>query len=256
MSHQQLFEPVLTGEPPARDTLDTLVRRSRRRMRYRRLTTAGTGLVVAGTLGTLLLPSGPPTMIGAPPSPAPSVPGRPSGALLGVEPAEPLESAVARLRDVVHAVVPAAAPGAQVTGRPTVERKVVPIAVGSLDVTYGYVITADVTAHGVTGTLRVTMVRQQANIVYGGCLTASPDVTASSVRYECVIAPDVAPTYTIETHVAEQPGMIRYEADADRADGSTVEVSISNEPALTGNPPLTGEQAAEIARDPRLTLYP
>ncbi|MEU0557722.1 hypothetical protein [Dactylosporangium sp. NPDC006015] len=261
MSHQQLFDTVLSDEPPARDTLDTLVRRSRRRVRHRRLATAGGGVALAAFAAALILPgAAPPALTGAPPNTFPTAPEQTASGLLGLKPVEPLESAVERLAGTVPVVVAQVVPGARVVGRPTVERRVVPAAADSLEETYAYVVTADVTAGGVTGALRITMVRQYAASVTTSChpartITVKPDLLPPYTAYAC-IPEDGVPSYTTETHRDERPGMIRNVARQERGDGSTVEVSVSNEPSLTGNPPLTGEQAVEIARDPRLTLYP
>ncbi|MEV0563375.1 hypothetical protein [Dactylosporangium sp. NPDC050588] len=261
MSHQQLFDTVLSDEPPARDTLDTLVRRSRRRVRHRRLATAGGGVALAAFAAALILPgAAPPALTGAPPNTFPTAPEQTASGLLGLKPVEPLESAVERLAGTVPVVVAQVVPGARVVGRPTVERRVVPAAADSLEQTYAYVVTADVTAGGVTGALRITMVRQYAASVTTSChpdltITVVPGMTPPYTAYSCILE-DVVPSYTTETVRDERPGMIRNMARHERGDGSTVEVSVSNEPSLTGNPPLTGEQAVEIARDPRLTLYP
>ncbi|MGI5184391.1 hypothetical protein ACQEVZ_49875 [Dactylosporangium sp. CA-152071] len=262
MSHQQLFDTVLSDEPPARDTLDTLVRRSRRRVRHRRLATAGGGVALAAFAAALILPgAAPPALTGAPPNTFPTAPEQTASGLLGLKPVEPLESAVERLAGTVPVVVAQVVPGARVVGRPTVERRVVPAAAGSLEETYAYVVTADVTAGGVTGALRITMVRQYAASVTTSChptprtITVKPDLLPPYTAYAC-IPEDGVPSYTTETHRDERPGMIRNVARHERGDGSTVEVSVSNEPSLAGDPPLTGVQAVEIARDPRLTLYP
>lgn len=259
MSHQQLFEPLLTGEPPARDTLDSLVRRSRRRIRRRRLATAGAGLVAAGVVAVLALPgTAPPTMTGAPPTTAASAPNRPGPVLLGEDPAEPPEAAVQRLAGAVPAAVTEVVPSARHDVQPTVRREVVPANTdanpGTEPLTFSYEVTTNVTVDGVTGTLVVTVKRRYVAL---GCAAAFPaDVLPSVLRSQCAPNADVGQPYTVETVRDERPGMVRHVVSLDRQDGTTVGVSVSNEPALSGAPPLTAEQIVEIARDTRLTLYP
>jgi len=81
-------------------------------------------------------------------------------------------------------------------------------------------------------------------------------VAPSVLRSQCAANPDVVQPQTVQTVRDERPGMIRHVVSLDRQDGTTVEVSVSNEPALSGVPPLTGEQIVAIAGDPGLTLYP
>jgi hypothetical protein len=258
MSHQQLFEPVLTGEPPARDTLDALVRRSRRGVRRRRLTATGVGLVAAGVVAVLALPgTAPPTVTGAPPTTAASAPQRPGSVLLGAEPTERPADAVQRLTDAAAAAVTRVVPATVERGA-TVQREVVPANTdanpGPAPVTLSYQVKGSVTVAGVTGVLLVTVKRAHVPL---GCAAAFPaDVLPSVLRSECARNADVGEPYTVETVRDEQPGMIRHVVSLDRLDGTTVEVSVSNEPSLTGAPPITGEQIVEIARDPGLTLYP
>ncbi|WP_460492779.1 hypothetical protein [Dactylosporangium cerinum] len=254
MSHQQLFEPILTGEPPARDTLDALVRRSRRRQRYRRLTATGVGLVAAGVVTVLALPSTPPLVTGAPPTTAPSSPSRADPVLLGEDPTERPEDAVQRLAVAVPSAVTQVVPAARTVVQPTVRREVVMTLPDNVPLTSAYVVTSVITVNGVPGTLVVTVQRRYVAL---GCAAAFPaDVLPSTLRTQCAPNADVGQPYTIETKRDERPGMIRNVVSLDRLDGLTVTVSVSNEPALTGAPPLTGEQIVEIARDPQLTLYP
>ncbi|MFF5233674.1 hypothetical protein [Dactylosporangium sp. NPDC000521] len=242
---------------PARDTLDALVRGSRRRVWHRRLATAGGGVALAAVAAALLLPgAAPPALTGAPPGTFPTAPEQTPSGLLGVKPVEPFESAVERLAGTVAVVVEQQVPGAQVVSRPAVERQVVPAAADSGVETFAYVVTADVTAGGATGVLRISIVRRYAAATCRPTLTVDPEVLPTHTRYVCGLDTGGPQQYTTETYRDERPGMIRNVARHERGDGSTVEVSISNEPSLTGNPPLTGEQAVEIARDPRLTLYP
>ncbi|WP_326999958.1 hypothetical protein OHA72_33105 [Dactylosporangium sp. NBC_01737] len=257
MSHQQLFEAVLADEPPARDTLDGLVRRSRRRIRYRRLAGTGVALVATGVVAALALPPAPPTMTGAPPSTAASSPSRARPLLLGRAPTEAPGAVVPRLRDATTAAVTRVAP-ATVQLLPTGDMEMVP---GYTDdnphpqsTLTSVNVKGTVTVGGVTGKLVVTIKRRAIDT---GCAAAfPPDVAPSVLRLECAANPDVGQPYTSQTVRDEQPGMIRHIASQDRQDGTTVEVSVSNEPALTGEPPLTGEQLVQIAGDPRLTLYP
>jgi hypothetical protein len=258
MSHQQLFEPVLTGEPPARDTLDALVRRSRWRVRRRRLTATGVGLVAAGIVAVLALPSAPPAVTGAPPTTAPFSPNQAGRVLLGEEPTERPQDAVERLTGAVPAAVAQVVPSARSEVQPTVRREVVPAHTdanpGDEPLTFSYQVNSDVTVDGVTGALVVTIQRRYVAL---GCAAAFPaDVQPATLRSQCGPNPDVGQPYTVETKRDERPGMIRHVVSLERSDGATVTVSVSNEPALTGAPPLTGEQIVEIARDARLTLYP
>jgi hypothetical protein len=257
MSHQQLFEPVLAGEPPARDTLDTLVRRSRRRIRYRRLTATGIGLVAAGVVAVLVLPATPPTMTAAPPSTSASSPSRPPEVLLGEDPTEPVTEATSRLTDALTAAVKRVAPSGWHEAA-YIRRDVLPTT-SDADVdaprsTMSYLLRTEAHVDGVVGTLVVTVKRRTVDL---GCAAAFPaDVAPSVLRSQCAPNYDVGQPSMVQTLRDEKPGMIRYVVSQDRQDGITVEVSVSNEPALTGPPPLTGEQIAQIAGDPALTLYP
>ncbi len=256
MSNQQLFEPVLAGEPPARDTLDALVRRSRRRIRYRRLTATGVGLVAAGVVAVLALPGTTPTVTGAPPTTAPSALDRTGPVLLGAEPTERPEDAVQRLSGVLPEVVTQVVPSARTEMGPLVEREVIPAHTdanpGDEPLTHAYQVRSNVTAGGTTGALAVTIQRRHAAL---GC-AAPADVLPPVLQSGCAANADVAQPYSVKTVRDEQPGMIRHVVSLDRPDGTTVTVSVSNEPALTGAPPLTQDQIVEIARDARLTLYP
>lgn len=258
MSHQQLFEPILAGEPPARDTLDALVRGSRRRIRRRRLTTAGVGLVAAGVVAAIALPgTAPPMTTGAPPTTSASSPSRPADVLLGEDLTEPLTAASDRLTDAVTATLKQVAPSGWHDAI-MIRREVLPLSrnvdVDSPQATVSYRFTTQVHVEGVEGVLVVTIKRRS---VAAGCAAAFPaDVAPSVLRSQCAQNADVVQPSTVQTKRDERPGMLRHVVSLDRSDGTTVEVSVSNEPALTGAPPLTGDQVLDIARDDRLTLYP
>ncbi|MDG6107199.1 hypothetical protein Daura_32695 [Dactylosporangium aurantiacum] len=276
MSHQQLFEPVLADEPPARDTLDGLVRRSRRRVRHRRLATAGVGLVAAGVVVVLALPgAAPPAMTGAPPTtgPAtapptgttsiplidpsigPSTPARPASVLLGEDLTEPNDVAPGRLTDAFTAVLKQVAP--QAWHDALIIKRQVTSSTWNADLdspraTIGYDIQAEIHVDGVAGTLVVTLKRRAVD---AGCAAAfPPDVSPAVLRAQCAGPARPGTTQTVRD---EEPGMVRHVAWRDRTDGSGVGASLDNRPALDGAaPPLTLDQVAAIAADPRLTLYP
>jgi hypothetical protein len=258
MSHQQLFEPLLADEPPARDTLDGLVRRSRRRVRHRRLTTAGATLLAAGIVAVLTLPgTAPPAMTGAPPTASASAPDRPADVLLGEDVTEPVRDASDRLTATVTAALKRVAPSAWHEAA-IIRRDVLPTT-SDADVdapwaTMSYLLRTEVHVDGVIGTLVVAVKRRS---VAAGCAAAFPaDVAPSVLRSQCAPDADVRQPDTAQTVLDERPGMIRYVVSVDRQDGTTVEVSVNNEPGLTGAPPLTGGQVVEFARDPGFTLYP
>jgi hypothetical protein len=258
MSHQQLFEPVLADEPPARDTLDGLVRRSRRRVRHRRLTTAGGTLLAAGIVAVLTLPgTTPPAMTGAPPTASASSPDRPDEVLLGEDVTELERDAADRLTGTVTAALKRVAPSAWHEAV-FIRREALPpgwtVDVDAPQATTSYRLRTEVHVDGVIGTLVVTVKRRP---VAAGCAAAFPaDVAPSVLRSQCAPNMDVGQPDTAQTVHDERPGMIRHVVSLDRQDGTTVEASVTNEPGLTAAPPLTGEQVAEIARDPGFTLYP
>jgi hypothetical protein len=253
MSHQQLFEPALTGEPPARDTLDSLVRRSRRRVRLRRLTAAGAGLVAAGVVALVALPGAlAPVEAGAPPTASAS--DRPSDVLLGEDPTESGRAASDRLTDTITAAVKRVAPSGWHDPM-MIRHEVLPSTTGA-DVdapqaTVSYEFTTQLHVDGVEGTLVVTIKRRS---VVAECAAGYPaDVQPPVLRSQCAEPgrPDVTGTVN-DGH----SGLLRYVVSRDRTDGTSISVSASNEPSRTGLPPLTGEQVAAIAHDPGLTLYP
>ncbi|MEV4516732.1 hypothetical protein AB0K00_48245 [Dactylosporangium sp. NPDC049525] len=260
MSHQQLFEPVLADEPPARDTLDGLVRRSRRRIRRRRLTATGVGLVAATVVAVLTLPgTAPPMVTGAPPTTSASSPSRPPDVLLGEDLTEPVDAATSRLTDALTVAVKRVAPSGW-HDAVIIRRDVRPpsssadVDVDAPQSTVSYEFKTEVHVDGVVGKLVVTIKRRSVEL---GCAAAFPaDVAPSVLRSQCAPNADVGQPSTAQTVRDERPGMIRHVASQNRQDATTVEVSVSNEPALTGAPPLTGEQVVQLAGDPGLTLYP